>query len=80
MKTLLYHNACVIANQRLGAGESVNFEWLVAEVKKSLKASEKNVREAVQRVFDSRDPEKSSAVRAQLDATVLQFSNGRAAQ
>ena len=78
MKTLLYHNACVIANQRLKAGKIVNFEWLVAEVKKTLDASEQDARKAVQRVFDSRDPEKSTAVRAQLDATVLQFPNRRA--
>jgi hypothetical protein len=70
MSTLLYHNACVIANQRLGAGETVNFEWLVAEVKKSLEASEDDAREVVQRVFDSRDPQKSSAVRAQLEAAL----------
>jgi thioredoxin-like negative regulator of GroEL len=70
MSALLYHNACVIANQRLGAGESVNFEWLVAEVRKSLDASEEDARKVVQQVFDSRDPEKSSAVRAQMEAAL----------
>ena len=72
VSAILFHNACAIANRRLGAGESVGFEWLVAEVKKSLDASEQDAREAVQRVFDSRDPEKSDAVRAQLEAAAGQ--------